>query len=68
MIPIKLLRLVVFLIGSLVFLVFVFLIITVLTISELLQKDRSVDPIRHSKDGKVVDLNGFRADKTRGEP
>ena len=68
MIPIKLLRLVVFLIGSLVFLVFVFLIITVLTISELLQKDMSVDPIRHSKDGKVVDLNGFRADKTRGEP
>ena len=66
-IPVEILKLALFIVGLLVFMCFVVLLFTILMVAELLQKDRSVDPIRHSKDGKVVDLNGFRADKTRGE-
>ncbi len=67
-IPIELLKLTLFTIGGIIFLCLVFLIFIVLMVAEILQKDESVSPIRHSKDGKVVDLDGFRADKTRGEP
>ena len=38
-----------------------------LGITDRLQKKRGINPIRYSKDGKVVSLNDFRADKTRGE-
>ncbi len=32
-----------------------------------IQNRGSESPIFYSSDGKVVDLDGFRADKTRGE-
>ena len=44
-----------------------FIVGTISIITGKLQKRESVEPIIHSRDGKVVDLNGFRADKTRGE-
>jgi hypothetical protein len=44
-----------------------FIVGAISIITGKLQKKESVDPIIHSRHGKVVDLNGFRADKTRGE-
>lgn len=45
-----------------------FFIVGVVTIvTGKLQNKGSVDPVRHSKDGKVVNLDDFRADQTRGE-
>ena len=66
-IPIELLKLALFGIFGILFLCFVSLIFLVLMIAEIFQKERSVDPVIHSKDGKVVDLDDFRVDKTRGE-
>ena len=65
--PIELLKFALFIVGAIVFLCLVFIIFVVLMVADLLQNNGGVDPVIHSKDGKVVDLNDFRADKTRGE-
>ena len=59
--PIKVIRGFLMFIGVLVF-------ITVGICDYFIEKKGSIDPIRYSRGGKVVDLDGFRTDKTRGEP
>ena len=67
-IPIELLKLTLFIVGAIVFLCLVFIIFVVLMVADLLQNNGSVDPVIHSKDGKVVDLDDFRTNTPRGEP
>ena len=59
--PLRILKAIFMAIGVIVFIV-------VGTLDFFIQKKGSVSPIRYSSGGKVVDLDGFRTDKTRGEP
>ena len=59
--PIKVIRGILMGIGVLVF-------ISVGACDLFIEKKGSISPIRYSRDGKVVDIDDFRTDKTRGEP
>ncbi len=58
--PLRVLRAILMGIGILLF-------ITMGILDYFIQNKGSVSPIFYSQGGKVVDLDGFRADKTRGE-
>ena len=59
--PIKVIRGILMFIGVLVF-------ITVGICDFFIEKKESISPIRYSRNGKVVELDDFRTDTTRGEP
>ena len=58
--PLRVIKFILMGIGVLVF-------IAVGILEYFIQKKGSIDPIRYSKGGKVVDIDDFRADKTGGE-
>ncbi len=59
--PIKIIRGILMGIGVLVF-------ISVGICDFFIEKKGSISPIRYSSGGKVVDIDDFRTDTTRGEP
>ena len=66
-IPIELLKFTLTAAIAFILLCIFFIIGMITIITGKLQNKGSADPIRYSRDGKVVDLDDFRADKTRGE-
>lgn len=66
-IPIDLLKLSLTAIIAFMFLCLFFIVGVIATVTSKLQNKGSTDPIRCSSDGKVVDLDGYRADKARRE-
>ena len=66
-IPIELLKLCLTATIAFIFLCIFFIVGAITMITGKFQNKGSIDPIRYSSDGKVVDLDDFRADKTRGE-
>ena len=66
-IPLDFLKLALTATIAFIFLCIFFIVGAITIVTGKLQNKGSVEPIRHSRDGKVVDLDDFRADKTRGE-
>ncbi len=63
--PLRVLRIILIIGGA-----FIFVAVGLLDLiirDNLMQNKESIGPIRYSRKGKVLDINDFRADKTRGE-
>lgn len=67
-IPLEFLRVALTATIAFMFLCLFFIVNIIMVITGIFQNKGSIDPIRYSRDGKVVDLDDFRADKARGEP
>ena len=50
-------------IGFILFLFIFFIVFIVLIIAEIFQKDNDIDPIIHSRDGKVVDIEKYKENR-----
>jgi len=66
-IPLEFLRLALTATIAFMFLCLFFIVSIITAITGIFQNKGSIDPVRYSRDGKVVDLDDFRANKTRGE-